>query len=197
MKPCTPALALLALLSVAACGGTPAAPEPVTAPIPDVPIARPPYESVPIEWKHRLDQGYVFVEHVGDYREVGDALRTVGLAARDQRIEPTGPAFVLYYDDPGKVAVDSLRSRACVPVSGEVRIRGPLSYDVLAGGPVIYALVAGPYRDVPRSYPAFLAYLAERGWTDSGPWRQIYLNAGEADEADLVTEVQVPWTVTD
>lgn len=163
---------------------------------PDVPLTVPPYDAVHASWKQRLDEAYVFVDHGGDYRKIGGTIATLMTEAESQGVEPTGPLFCLYYDDPGQVAIDALRARACLPVAGPLRLRGPLGYDVLPGQPVVYAVVAGPYLDVPRAYPGLVQYLAERGWIEDGPWREIYLNPEAAASPDeLLTEVQVPWTV--
>ena len=162
----------------------------------DLPIARAPFRDVLVYWKQRLDQPYVFVEARGSYTNVGRSLERVFALAASAGIEPTGAPFALYYDDPGKVAVDALRLRACLPVAKPVEARGELGYDVLESTTVAYAFVAGPYPEVPRSYPALFAYLARMDWVENGPIREIYLvNPGEVqDFAELVTEVQVPAT---
>ena len=193
----------LPLLVLAACSassnttGTPGAPN--QAPntfVADLPIARAPFRDVQVDWKQRLDQPYVFVEARGSYTNVGRSLERVFALAAAAGIEPTGAPFALYYDDPGKVAVDALRLRACLPVAGALETKGELGYGVLESTTVAYAFVAGPYPEVPRSYPALFAYLARMDWVENGPIREIYLvNPGEVkDFSELVTEVQVPAT---
>ena len=189
--------ALLLAVCASACSSGPAAGGPsgwnVT---PDVPISAAPYDIVHTSWKQRLDEAYVFVEHLGDYRAIGATIARLLTEAQSQGVVPTGPMFCLFYDDPGRVPIDRLRARACLPVQGAQRIGAPLGYDVLPGQPVVYAVVAGAYQEVPRAYPGLLGYLAERGWVEDGPWREIYLNPEQAERPDeLLTEVQVPWTV--
>jgi len=162
----------------------------------DLAIARAPFRDVQVDWKQRLDQPYVFVEARGSYTEVGRSLERVFALAAAAGLEPSGAPFALYYDDPGKVAVDALRLRACLPVAQPFEARGELGYEVLESTTVAYAFVAGPYPEVPRSYPALFAYLARMDWVENGPIREIYLvNPTEVqDFAELVTEVQVPAT---
>lgn len=160
----------------------------------DLTIAEPPYDRVEVQWKHRIDQPYVFVEATGSYTGVGRLLEGVFSAARDQGIEPSGPPFALYYDDPGRTPVENLRMRACLPVPGPVSPEAPLGYEVLESTTVVYAFVAGPYPEVPRAYPALFEYLRQLDWVDAGPIREIYLrNPAETDDwSTLVTEVQIP-----
>ena len=160
----------------------------------DVPVTKPPYDAVHVNWKHRLDQPYVYVEHVGDYRRVGAVLRELIGRLDDAAVSPTGPYFCLYYDDPGRVPIESLRARICAPVAAGVSARGGLALDVLPSTTVAYAVVSGPVWQVPLCYPGVLDYMDARGWALDGPIRESYLNLdtlGSPDE--LLTEVQFPW----
>ncbi|TAJ07721.1 MAG: GyrI-like domain-containing protein [Planctomycetota bacterium] len=160
----------------------------------DVPICRAPFDEVAINWKHRLDQAYVYVEHRGDYRSIGDAFSSLLEALDAQQIAPTGPMFGLYYDDPSATPTAELRARACMPVAAGTSARGSLRFDVLPSTTVAYAVAAGAYSEVPRCYPALLRYLTERGWQLAGPLREIYVNPEVALEGgELLTEVQAPW----
>lgn len=161
----------------------------------DVPISRAPYDQVAINWKHRLDQAYVYVEHHGDYRAIGRAFEQLLEALDAQQVAPTGPMFGLYYDDPGSVPTADLRARACMPVAAGTSARGTLRFDVLPSTTVAYAVAAGAYAEVPRCYPALLGYLKGRHWQLSGPLREIYVNPEVALEGgELLTEIQAPWS---
>jgi effector-binding domain-containing protein len=160
----------------------------------DVPISREPFDAVAINWKHRLDQAYVYVEHRGDYRSIGSAFASLLEALDAQQIAPTGPMFGLYFDDPSTTPTAELLARACMTVGAGTSARGSLRFDVLPSTTVAYAVVAGAYSEVPRSYPALLDYLRERGWQLDGPLREIYVNPEVALEGgELLTEVQAPW----
>jgi len=164
--------------------------------LPDLPISQPPFDAVHVNWKDRLPLAYVFVDHLGSYTETGRELETVAAAMSEQGLEPSGPPFTLFYDDPGQVPVAELRSRACFPIEAQVVPEAPLEVDALPGGTVVYAFVGGPYPEVPRAYPGLFQYMDGLNWVENGPIREIYLvnpaQAGSYDE--LVTEVQVPAT---
>ncbi|HUR28801.1 MAG TPA: GyrI-like domain-containing protein [Planctomycetota bacterium] len=161
---------------------------------PDLALTMPPYAQVHANWKQRLDQPYVFVEWTGSYTQVGEALARVDRAMRAQALEPSGPPFALYYDDPGTVPTSALRARACFPVDSVVTPARELAFDVLESTTVVYAFVGGAYPDVPRAYPGLYDYMRSLSWTESGPIRESYLvdPASVSDWSQLVTEVQIP-----
>lgn len=186
------------LLASCATGraGEPGVPPAEPAWLPDLAVSEPPFDEVHVNWKDRLPSSYVFLDHLGSYTETGRLLMDVAAAMKDQELEPSGPPFALYYDDPGRVPTAQLRSRACFPVRSDVLPSAPLEQDVLPGGTVVYAFAAGAYPEVPRSYPALFGFMDGLGWVENGPIREIYLvNPAEARSFDeLVTEVQVPAT---
>ena len=163
---------------------------------PDLPVSRAPFHSVEVDWKHRLAQPYVYVEGSGSYTGIGDLLESLHARLLAEGIEPSGPPFALYYDDPGLVPVAELRMRACFPVESPRTPTPELGFDVLASRTVVYAFVGGPYPEVPRAYPGLYAFMGELGWVENGPIREIYLvNPGRVEDfADLVCEVQIPAT---
>lgn len=152
--------------------------------------------SLECNWKERLAQPYVFLEKRGDYRELGDTMRTLLTAATKLGLETKGAPFALFYDDPGRVQREELRARVCLPVAERPSSAGALRYDVLPRAMVAYAEVRGPYPELARSYPALFAYLKELGWNAGAPIREVYLvNPSEvAGPEDLVAEVQIPWS---
>ena len=161
---------------------------------PDLALTLPPYSEVHANWKQRLDQPYVYVDWVGSYTKIGDALASADRLMRDQGLEPSGPPFALYYDDPGVVQTAVLRSRACFPMERSVIPKGELKYDELESTTVVYAFVAGPYPEVPRSYPGLFQYMRSLSWTEDGPIRETYLvdPGSVSDWNQLLTEVQIP-----
>jgi effector-binding domain-containing protein len=173
---------------------------PVTAParwtgyVPDLPISQPPFTEVHASWKQRIDQPYVYIEHIGSYTDTGSLIPLLQREMVAQGLEPAGPPFALYFDDPGTVPPARLRSRACLPIGGPRSPKAPLQYDVLPSTTVVYAVIGGPYPDVPRAYPGLYAYLAKQGWVENGPVRETYLipptSVSRWDE--LMTEVQIP-----
>jgi effector-binding domain-containing protein len=146
-------------------------------------------------WKERLAERYVYLEHRGDYRKSGSTMRELLRLARESGLRASGPPFALFYDDPGLVALGDLRSRLCLPLSDVGPAPSGLAMDVLPQATVAYEFIRGSYSAVPRAYPGLLAYLGEHGWRQRGPIRVIYwVNPGSAPSLEeLVAEVQVAW----
>lgn len=194
------ALALASTACVAPSAGVePARPSELTGAaavgfVPDLPVSVPPFREVHASWKQRLDQPYVFLEHRGSYTETGALLATVHREMVAQGLEPSGPPFALFYDDPAKVPVPDLRSRACMPVAGVRAPQAPLAYDVLPSQTVAYAYASGPYPEVPRAYPGVFAYLTQMGWVQRGPVRETYIvpPGAAASFEELIAEIQIP-----
>ena len=189
-------VALATACQVAPAGDRALAREPAGQPAlqPDLPVSAPPYLEVRVDWKQRLSQPYAYVEARGSYTGIGALLAQVHADLAAQGVEPAGPPFGLYYDDPGRVAADALRMRACFPIAAEAQVRAPLQQDVLPSTTVVYAFASGPYPDVPRCYPALFRFLEQLAWKEDGPVREVYLvNPALVSSWDeLVTEVQIP-----
>ena len=161
---------------------------------PDLPINAAPYQEVHASWKQRLDQPYIYLEHVGSYTETGTLIPALHRELAAQGLEASGAPFCLFYDDPALVPPASLRSRACLPISGPRSPRSPLAYDVLPSTTVAYAYAAGPYTEAPRMYPGIYRFMAHLNWVENGPIREIYLvppTAGVSPD-QLICEVQIP-----
>lgn len=153
--------------------------------------------SAPLEanWKERLEQPYVFLDVEGDYRRIAGALRELQAAAQQQGLVRNGELFALFFDDPGRVEIDELRSRVCFPVAERPdHLGSTLQFEVLPRAMVVYARVQGAHSAVGPAYPALFSYLRELGWQQGGPVREIYLSSPRAaDRAELLTEIQIPW----
>jgi len=163
---------------------------------PDIAVTKAPYTDVAANWKQRLDQPYVYLTHRGDYRLAGQRFGELSSLMAGQGLEASGPPFALFYDDPAEVPLDELRSRLCLPVATPVTPEGDCSYAVLPSTTVVYAVVAGPYPEVPRAYPGLYSYLNSMHWIENGPIREIYLVRPEAgkDWDELLCEIQIPAT---
>src|SRR5262245_31075550 len=127
-------------------------------------------QAIEANWKERLAQPYVYLEHAGDYRRMGDTMRALFSEAEQLGIDASGAPFALFFDDPGRVSVGELRARACLPVRERPAAKqSRLEFDVLPRAMVVYARVGGPYPEVARVYPSLFSYLRELGWQQGGP----------------------------
>lgn len=160
----------------------------------DLPISHPPFVEVHCNWKDRIDQSYVYLDHTGPYAGTGALLPEVHRLLAQQGIQSSGPPFALYYDDPKAVAPHKLRSRACVPVESWTRATQPLLTDTLPSRTVAYAVASGPYPRVLGCYPGLFGYMDKMNWTMAGPIREIYMipPSEVGSYEDLLCEVQVP-----
>ena len=188
---------LIAALGLAACQSTSPGPEtawPAGVSLPDVALSVAPFETVHVNWKQRLREPYIYLDHRGDYRQAGARIAELLAAAGAQDAPVQGAPFVLFYDDPAVTPTEELEARICIAIDDSFSARTPLLMDDLPAVTVAYAAVGGPFPDVPRAYPGIFAYMAERGWQPRPPIREVYL-VSPADHApsELVTEVQIPW----
>lgn len=160
----------------------------------DLPISHPPFTTVHCNWKDRLDQPYVYLEHLGPYSGTGALIPEVHRLLAQQGIQASGPPFALYYDDPASVQPSALHSRACVPVESWTRATGHLSSGSLPSRTVAYAVASGPYPQVPTCYKGLFGYMDSMNWTLAGPIREIYLipPSETLGYEALLCEVQVP-----
>ena len=190
---------LLSATIFAACQASPedtadAATWSAGAGLPDVPLSVAPFENVHVNYKQRLPEPYIYLEHRGDYRQAGARIAELLSAAQAQGAPVQGAPFILYYNDPAVTPVAELEARICIAIDADFSARQPLFMDMLPGVMVAYAAVGGPFPEVPRAYPGILAYLAERNWQPRPPIRELYLvSPADHAPADLVTEVQIPW----
>lgn len=163
---------------------------------PDLPVSLAPHQTVQVNWKQRLAQPYAYLEARGSYTGIGALLEEADRRLRAAGVDPAGPPFALFYDDPGTVPVSELRMRACFPVEASVELPVPLASETLPSTTVVYAFVGGAYPEVPRAYPSLFAFMDELGWALDGPVREIYLvhPGAVTDWNQLVAEVQLPAT---
>lgn len=161
-----------------------------------LPVSHPPYDTVHVSWRVPLEEGYVFLDHYGSYTDTPAHLPALLREMRVQGIEPSGPPFCLYYDDPATTPRDQRRSRACVPIKGIRSPRTPLAYDVLPPVSIAEAFVSGPYPDVKRAYPKINEWMASKNWVRNGPIREHYIvpPSQATRSSDYLCLIQIPGT---
>ena len=192
-------VASLPLLVVAACAGPATTSAQVNYAetktyVIDLPVGDAPFDTLAVSWVHRMDQPYVFIDHYGSYTETGTLIPVLLREMTAQGLEPSGPPFCLFYDDPAAFPAAELRSRACVPIRAPRSPLSPLNYEVLASRAVAYAFVSGPYPEVPRAYPKIIEFMAGMNWVVDGPIREIYIVQPSTANGprELVCHVEIP-----
>lgn len=160
----------------------------------DLQVSHPPFQTVHANWKDRMQVPYVYLEHRGTYVDTGALIPAVHRELKAQGLEADGPPFCLFYDNPGVTPVESLQSRACIPVRGNARVLAPLEFELLPSTTVAYGFASGAYPEVPRAWPGIFAYVQQQHWVPDGPIREIYMVAPgpRPNPADLLSEIQIP-----
>jgi effector-binding domain-containing protein len=108
-------------------------------------------------------------------------------------IEPAGPLQVVYHAEQVLDEDSSAPIEICWPVAAPFQGTGEVYGTVLAGGPAAVTVHRGPYAEITPAYHTVSGWIADHGHELAGGPREVYLNdPGQADEADLLTEVQWP-----
>jgi AraC family transcriptional regulator len=136
------------------------------------------------------------VAHRGSYLQIDRAMDRLfsGLAA--QQLMPPAPKMIaVFLDDPDLVAVDALRSQACVPLGDDVVPAPPLEETTLRGGLYARLRYKGPYADMKDAYRWLLGvWLPASGReADDAPVFEAYLNnPRDVPPTELLTDIHLP-----
>ncbi len=110
-----------------------------------------------------------------------------------QNLHPAGASLGIFYDDPGQVASEKLRSETCVVVSPGVMGSGDVTIKEIGG----FEAATTEYRgqsQMMQAYDEVYAWLAAKGYHDAGAPIEIYLSKpGE----ELHAEIAVPVVKTE
>jgi AraC family transcriptional regulator len=149
------------------------------------------------ELRTRPDRAFVFVRRFGPYDE--EAPRAWAELNRKIRIgamrRPGHDAVGAAYDDPGRVAAESMRYEAGVTVDADVRCPAGLQRGVLAGGRYAVFCYRGPYRDIGHAFDVVWTRWVARADVSvrPAPCLEIYVNGGQGlPEPELLTDLCVP-----
>jgi effector-binding domain-containing protein len=80
-----------------------------------------------------------------------------------------------------------------VPVGKQVQGKGDIVVTTLPGGRMAKTVHKGPYETSGTTYVKLFAWLKEKGFTVTGPIREIYLNdPRQVPSEEILTEIYVP-----
>ena len=134
------------------------------------------------------------VRHVGRYDEVSQCFERLFEWVAAIGAQP-GRVLVLSHDDPDVVALESLRSDACVEVHTDASPPPGISIDKLGAGRYAVYTHRGPYDSLAEAYKLlFESWLPQSGEdVDDRPCMEIYRN-NPSDTApdELLTDVCLP-----
>ena len=140
------------------------------------------------------------VDHVGPYMQIGKAFDGLfGWLAKHNLLAGQMRMIGIYYDDPGVVAEDELRSKAGVllphPVQASVTVSPPVSVAHVKGGEYAVLRHKGPYSDMRAAYEwLYGTWLVQSGRECAdAPVFEEYLNSPkETAPTELLTEICLP-----
>lgn len=134
--------------------------------------------------------------HKGSYMEVGGKFeQAVGLCIGQGAIKDMIAMVGIYYDDPGSVAVDELRSFAGAVVSDDQSVEAPLEISKIDGGKYAVLTHQGPYGELSKAYTWFYgSWIPEAGheFADAPPFEKYLNSPRDTAPSDLITEIHVP-----
>lgn len=136
----------------------------------------------------------VIEPHLGSYINVGQAFERLFSKLGSRGLVGPGTRMIgLYYDDPGSIDEEKLRSKAGAILSGNLPDDMPA--ETLRGGGYAVLRHKGPYSDLPKAYDwLFGTWLPQSGRDAAdAPVIEEYLNnPREVVPAELLTEIFVP-----
>jgi AraC family transcriptional regulator len=140
------------------------------------------------------------VDHVGSYMQIGKAFDALfGWLAKHNLLAPEMRMIGIYYDDPGVVDENALRSKAGVllphPLQVAVTVSSPVNVAHVKGGEYAVLRHKGPYSDMRAAYEwLYGTWLVQSGREAAdAPVFEEYLNSPkDTAPAELLTEICLP-----
>lgn len=136
------------------------------------------------------------IDHTGSYMAIDHAMGRLFAELVARRALPAQPEMIgLFFDDPDLGAEETLRSRACLPITGSLSIDPPLVETVLRGGPYAKLSYTGPYADMRGAYRWLLGvWLPASGQEPAdAPIFEAYLNdPRHVPQTELRTDIHLP-----
>ncbi len=130
-----------------------------------------------------------YVSEVGPY---GESIRRGFKRLFDwleaRRIEPIGPSFALFYDDPRKVAPENRRCDLCAPIGPDVTGDGEVRTKEVGGWRVATTIYQGQ-ENAAQAYDQVYQWLRDQGYHEAdAPIEKFHSRLGE----ELRAEIGVP-----
>lgn len=138
----------------------------------------------------------VGVSHQGSYMGIGKAFEQLfgTLYARGQG-QPGQRMIGIYLDDPDVVAVDKLRSYACVETDAAQPAQAPLERRTLEGGDYAVLRHKGPYAEMHKAYTWLYGEwlpMSGRKLRDTVMFEEYLNNPRDVAPAELLTDINLP-----
>ena len=136
------------------------------------------------------------ITHKGPYLEIGHAYERLQVWANGHGVlGPQTRSIGVYYDDPGEVKPEDLRSEAAITVDPSVAMEGDIHPLDLPGGRYAVLTHKGPYAELEKAYKwLYGTWLPQSGQEPGeGPCFEAYLNDPRSlPPSDWLTEICLP-----
>ena len=136
------------------------------------------------------------INHTGAYMNIGSCFdRLIVWAGPRQLTGPDTRMIGVYYDDPGSVAEEALRSQAAMTIPDDFTPDGEVELVELPGGRAAVIRHTGPYAELERAYSWLYGdWLPTSGETpaDTPPYEDYLNDPREVQPSELVTEIIIP-----
>ena len=117
---------------------------------------------------------------MGPYADAGKALTELMDMAQKQKLEPAGPMFGMYYDNPAQVKPESTKYEVCIPVKAGTKVMADkktgFSVKKLAPMQVAVTDYMGPYDQVSPVYEKLYKWIGDNKYQPAGPMMEWYLS---------------------
>lgn len=136
------------------------------------------------------------IAHSGNYQQIGGAFDKIAAwAGANNLFGPDSLMIGVFYDDPDSVALDKLRSHACLTVPPATPVTGEIDLGTIPGGKFAVVRHKGPYAELPKAYAwlfqEWLVKSAEEA--DDSPCYEVYLNdPSSLPPAEWLTDIHLP-----
>lgn len=152
--------------------------------------------SYDVEIKHLEALRLATLPHTGSYMEIGKAFDALfGLFVSRNLMKPASRTVGIYYDDPGAVPVEQLRSRAGIEVDEALALEPPLEEARIAAGPHAVLIHKGPYSGLDAAYRWLYAeWLVKSGRepADAPVFEEYLNNPRQVPPSELLTAICLP-----
>lgn len=136
------------------------------------------------------------IPHKGSYFEIGKAFELAGGWFASRNLMTPGIRMIgVYYDDPGSVPEEELRSQAGFTVDEDFAFEPPMEKVELKGGEHAVLTVKGPYTNLKPAYEwLYGVWLPQSGRepADCPPFEEYLNTPQDTAPNDLLTEIHMP-----
>ncbi|HEX3074513.1 MAG TPA: GyrI-like domain-containing protein, partial [Ignavibacteriales bacterium] len=112
---------------------------------------------------------------------------------RRGNVSIVGYPVMTYHDPAANIDINCTDIEVAFPVDGRISVGHGFEVKTIPEHKVVSVIHTGPYSGCEGAYTEAMNFIARKGLTVAGPFREIYMNSPEdVPESQLLTEIQVP-----